>query len=118
MIVFIGQTLYDNSGGRSVLPGDIQITTEILLQGALLFAILDAVYVPLLARHVSAGLYRQVKWVLVVVAAIVWFGIWGWATGYYWETVYVYVFPIYVLLACHPELICARALGLSVPTKE
>jgi hypothetical protein len=33
------------------------------------------------------------KWPLVVSAALIWYGIWSWAIGNYWETIYSYVFP-------------------------
>jgi hypothetical protein len=75
------------------MPADIQITTELLYQGALLFALLDAVYVPLLAWRVSEESFRRMKWALVLSSALVWSGIWAWAIGNYWETVYSYVFP-------------------------
>lgn len=64
-----------------------------LLQGALLFALIDAIYVPVLVRLVSVELFRQAKWSLVGVAGAVWFVIWSWAIGNFWETVYIYVFP-------------------------
>jgi hypothetical protein len=72
---------------------DIKITTELLYRGMLIFGLIDAVYVPLLARRVSEETFRQLKWPLVIAAAFVWFGIWSWAMGGFWETVYSYVFP-------------------------
>jgi hypothetical protein len=76
-----------------MLPADFKITTEMLLQGALIFALIDAVYVPVLAWRVGKELFRRVKWFLVIVAGITWFGIWGWAINNFWETVYIHVFP-------------------------
>jgi len=75
------------------MPPDIQITTELLYTGALLFALMDAVYVPLLVWRVSEDSFRRLKWALVISAALVWWGIWSWAIGNFWETVYIYVFP-------------------------
>ena len=72
---------------------DIKITTEMLVQGALIFALMDAVYVPLLVWRVSDETFRRLKWSLVIAAALVWFGIWSWAISNFWETVYSYVFP-------------------------
>ncbi len=72
---------------------DITITTELLYSGMLLFALIDAVYVPLLARGVSREAFHKLKGPLVLAAALVWFGIWSWAIGNFWETVYSYVFP-------------------------
>lgn len=71
----------------------IKITTELLYQGALIFALMDAVYVSLLAWRVNEETFRKLRGPLVIAAALVWYGIWAWAIGNYWETVYVYVFP-------------------------
>ena len=73
---------------------DIKITTELLYQGALVFALMDAVYISLLVWRVSGDVFRRLKWNLIVAAAVIWFGIWSWAIGNFWETVYSYVFPI------------------------
>ena len=72
---------------------DIKITTELLYQGALVFALMDAVYISLLVWRVNGESFRRLKWNLVVAAAVIWFGIWSWAIGNFWETVYSYVFP-------------------------
>jgi hypothetical protein len=72
---------------------DIQITTEVLYRGALMFAILDAIYIPLLIWRIHKESFRRLKWWLVIVAACFWYGIWSWALGTYWESVYSYVFP-------------------------
>lgn len=78
---------------EGTMPADFKITTELLYQGALVFALMDAVYIPLLAWRVSRDIFRRLKWPLVIAAALVWLGIWGWAIGNFWETVYSYVFP-------------------------
>jgi hypothetical protein len=75
------------------MPTDIQITTELLIRGALGFALLDAIYIPLLIWRVRRETFRGLKWPLVFAAALVWFGIWSWAIGNFWETAYAYVFP-------------------------
>jgi hypothetical protein len=79
------------SGGN--MPTDVKITTELLYKGALVFALMDAVYIPLLVWRVSRETFRRMKWPLVLAAALVWYGIWAWAIGNFWETVYSYVFP-------------------------
>lgn len=76
-----------------MLSDDIKITTEILWRGTLIFALLDAIYVPLLVWRVKPEIFRRVKWVLVVVAGVFWFSIWTWAISNFWETIYAYVFP-------------------------
>lgn len=75
------------------MPTDLNITTQILYQGALIFALIDAVYVPILVRRVQEEAFRRLKWPLVIAAALAWFGIWSWAIGTYWESVYSYIFP-------------------------
>jgi len=72
---------------------DIKITTETLYRGALFFALIDAVYVPLLVWRVKEETFRKLKWLLVIAAALVWFGIWSWAIGNFWNEVYFYLFP-------------------------
>jgi hypothetical protein len=72
---------------------DIKITTELLYKGALVFALMDAIFIPLLVWRVSEDLFRRMKWALVLSAALVWWSIWSWAIGNFWETVYSYVFP-------------------------
>ncbi len=78
------------------MPTDINITTELLYKGALIFALMDAVYVPLLARGVNKETFCKLKWTLVIAAAFVWYGIWSWAIGNYWEAVYSYIFPAWI----------------------
>lgn len=75
------------------MPYDFQITTELLYKGALIFALMDAVYVPFLVWRVSEDAFRRMKWILAITAALVWYAIWAWAIGNFWETVYSYVFP-------------------------
>jgi len=75
------------------MPDDFKITTELLYQGALVFALMDAVYIPLLIWRVSGETFRRLKWTLAIAAVLVWFGIWSWAIGNFWDTIYSYVFP-------------------------
>jgi hypothetical protein len=75
------------------MPTDVKITTELLYRGALFFALVDAVYVPLLVWRVNKEAFRRMKWSLFIAAALVWYGIWSWAIGNFWDAVYSYVFP-------------------------
>jgi hypothetical protein len=75
------------------MPPDIKITTDLLYKGALVFALMDAVYIPLLLWRIKEETFLRMKWSIVIAAALVWFGIWSWAIGNFWETVYSYVFP-------------------------
>lgn len=75
------------------MPAEFKITTDLLYKGALVFALMDAAYIPLLMRLVSEDSFRGMKWALVLSAALVWWGIWSWVIGNFWDTVYRYVFP-------------------------
>jgi len=77
------------------MPTDIKITTELLILGALVFALMDAIYIPLLIWRVRKETFSRLKWPLAITAALVWFGIWSWAIGNFWETVYMHVFPVW-----------------------
>ena len=59
------------------MPADIKITTELLYKGALVFALMDALYIPLLMWRVNDETFRRLKWSLVISAALVWYGIWA-----------------------------------------
>src|SRR5512141_655588 len=85
---FIRTTM--KSGGN--MTSDFKITTELLYKGALVFALMDAVYLPSLVWRVNKEAFRKLKWSLVITAALVWYGIWAWAIGNFWETVYSFVF--------------------------
>jgi hypothetical protein len=76
-----------------MFPENIQITTQLLFQGAVLFALVDSVFVPLLIWRIRREQFQKVKWISVIVAGIIWFGIWQWAIGNFWDTVYIHVFP-------------------------
>jgi hypothetical protein len=78
---------------EETMPTDFKITTALLYQGALVFALMDAIYIPLLVWRVREKTFRRMKWPLVIAAALVWWGVWLWAIGNFWETVYSYVFP-------------------------
>ena len=77
------------------MPTDVKITTDLLYKAALVFALMDAIYIPLLVWRVRAETFRRMKWSLFIAAALVWYGIWAWAIGNFWEPVYSYVFPVW-----------------------
>jgi hypothetical protein len=72
---------------------NIKITTELLLKGALLFAVLDTVCLSVLLKLISPDFFKKIKWNLVLSTGLIWFGIWWSVLFYFWETVYRYVFP-------------------------
>lgn len=75
------------------MPADLKITSEMLLRGALVFALLNGLYVPLLAWRIGRERFQRLNWSLPLAASLVWLGIWSWAIGNFWGTVYAYVFP-------------------------
>ena len=75
------------------LPPDIKVTSEVLWRGTLIFALIDLGFVPLLAWRIKPTRFRQLKWALVVTAAIFWSMLWTWAFDNFWDSVYRYFFP-------------------------
>ncbi len=67
-----------------------------LLTGALIFAVLDAVLLPLLAWRISRVRFAQSRWALAGVTAVFWFGVWSAVLAAFWDTVYAYVFPAWM----------------------
>ena len=72
----------------------IQVTTTMLLQGALFFALMDAVMIVLLTRWISFEDLVRWKWKLVAAAFVVWFAIWYSVLSIFWVDVYSFVFPL------------------------
>jgi hypothetical protein len=73
---------------------DDKVTTEILWQGAFIFALMDTVFVVLLARLIQPERLREMKWMLAGVMAVFFCGLFGvLASGIFWESVYHYFFP-------------------------
>jgi len=76
-----------------MFPPDFKITTDMLWQGAALFAILDAVLIPILAWRIGRAAFYRLKWTLVLTTAAFWAGMWSYVLANYWDSVYRYVFP-------------------------
>ncbi len=76
-----------------MIPPDYKITTGILLQGALIFACIDSIYIPLLVWRIKPVIFRRIRWVLVGVTAVYWCALWVWVLKTFWDPVYHYVFP-------------------------
>jgi hypothetical protein len=74
------------------LPEGFKITTQVLLQGVLLFVVLDLFAVPLLTWRISTDRFgRLLPW-LAISGYLTWFLIWAWAISVYWGSVYRFVF--------------------------
>jgi hypothetical protein len=63
--------------------------------GTFIFALIDAVYVPILAWRIKATTFREIKWTLVAVTGVFWGVIWIWMMRDFWDPVYQYMFPIW-----------------------
>ena len=62
--------------------------------GALIFALIDIIFVAILVRKLKLSVFRRLKWTLVVTTAIFWCLLWLILVSYmFWEPVYRYVFP-------------------------
>jgi hypothetical protein len=76
-----------------MLPPGSKITTEMLWSGTLIFAVIDAVFVPILAWRIKPAIFCRSKWTLSITTAIFWSTIWTWVLVNFWDSVYHYVFP-------------------------
>jgi hypothetical protein len=74
------------------LPEGARVTTALLLQGALVFALLDLGLLLLLVWLVKPARFHQIRRLLPIVTALYWFGLWLWVVTDFWESVYRYVF--------------------------
>ncbi|HVP12961.1 MAG TPA: hypothetical protein VMV94_17435 [Phycisphaerae bacterium] len=76
-----------------MLPADAKVTTEMLWRGALILALIDVVFVSILALRLKRERFRRLKWALFVSAAAFWFAVWALMSSCFWDAVYHYVFP-------------------------
>ena len=77
-----------------LLPHDVKVTTEILWRGALIFALIDIVFIIVLTRVIKPEKFRQMKWTLVATMLVFFTALWGILAAYYfWDSVYRYFFP-------------------------
>ena len=91
-----------------IASNDLKVTSEILWSGALLFALIDFVFVSTLTKIVKPVDLFKMKWKLVIVMALFFFFLFGFIVGFlFWDSVYSYVFqswarwiipPLYGLL--------------------
>jgi hypothetical protein len=73
---------------------ELKVTSEILWRGALLFAIIDLVYVSIIIKIIKPSDLLKMKWTLVIVMALFFTFLFGFITSFlFWDSVYSYVFP-------------------------
>lgn len=74
----------------------IKVTTEILLRGALIFAVIDAVFIIVLGRLVKPEDLHRLKWKLAGFIGFYFFLLFGaMCSIIFWDSVYSYVFPLW-----------------------
>jgi hypothetical protein len=77
-----------------IASNDLKVTSEILWRGALLFAVIDLVFVSVIIKIVKPSDFLKMKWTLVIVLALFFTFLFGFITSIlFWDSVYSYVFP-------------------------
>jgi len=77
-----------------IASNDLKVTSEILWRGALLFAVIDFVFVSILIKIIKPADLFKMKWKLVFVMGVFFFFLFGFIVSIlFWDTVYSYVFP-------------------------
>jgi hypothetical protein len=83
-----------NNHHTMIAANDIKVTTEVLWKGALIFALIDIVFVSILTRLIKHSELHKMKWKLISVMAIFFFLLFGYVVSIqFWDSVYSYVFP-------------------------
>lgn len=79
-----------------IIPNEIKVTTEILWKGAVFFALIDIVFISILTKLVKPDNLFRMKWKIVVIMAFFFFILYGSIVSIiFWDSVYVYVFPVW-----------------------
>src|SRR5512137_321056 len=77
-----------------ITSDDLKVTTEMLWKAASIFALIDIVFIGVLAKFVKPHDLKKMKWRLVVVMFCYFFFLFGLIMSYiYWDSVYSLVFP-------------------------
>ena len=72
---------------------EYRVTSDLLWQGAIFFAVIDVPFVTMLVRHIDSRLFRGMRSFLMITSGIVWCVIWIMMSAFFWDPVYHYVFP-------------------------
>ncbi len=72
---------------------ELRVTSALLWRATLIFALIDAAFVPLLVWRIKPERLRQLKWTLAATMVIYWSALWTWVFYSFWEAVYHYFFP-------------------------
>jgi hypothetical protein len=95
-------------------PDDLKVTTEILWQAAIYFAVIDIILITILHRIIKPKDLLEMKWVLMIVMALFFFLLFGSIVSViFWDSVYSYVFPSWARWIIPPVYgICFSLVGL------
>ena len=78
------------------ISNDIKVTTDILWKGALFFALIDIVFVSILAKFIKPDDFLRMKWKLAIIMALFFCILFGSIVSIvFWDSVYCYVFPVW-----------------------
>ena len=73
---------------------ELKVTTEVLWRGAVIFALIDVVFVAVLTKVVKPSDLHSMKWRLFMFMAVFFCALFGTLVSLiFWEPVYSYVFP-------------------------
>jgi hypothetical protein len=76
-----------------MLPPGVKITTDVLWLGTLIFAVMDAAFVSVLAWRINRATFRRFRWALSLTSLLFWSALWTWGLATFWDSIYRYVFP-------------------------
>jgi hypothetical protein len=76
-----------------MIPQDTKLSSEMVWQAALVFAIVDMSIVLFLVWRIKPSRFRQLAWAIVLATAIFWGALWTSVLRLFWEPFYEYVFP-------------------------
>ncbi len=74
---------------------EYRITTEILWQASIIFALIDAFYVSILVLLLKPQVFRQIKTSLAITTGIFWAVVWILMSIFFWDSVYHYICPFW-----------------------
>ncbi|HLO60466.1 MAG TPA: hypothetical protein VK179_17070 [Bacteroidales bacterium] len=97
-----------------IIPHDLKVTNEILLRGALMFALIDMVFVAVLYKFIKRACLIRMKWNLVIIMVLFFTVLMGSIMSFiFWDSVYSYVYPDqarWIIPFCYGLLFSAAGL--------
>ena len=72
---------------------ELKVTPEALWKAAVVFALVDTMWVSVLARRITSDEFRRLRWILTATTGGFWGLVWLVMAALFWTPVYHYVFP-------------------------